>query len=302
MIFKDYYKILGLDTNKVNIDEIKVAYREQAKRYHPDVNLGNKSAEERFKDINEAYNKLSDATSKKKYDRMWNSKIGKKRAREEKKETKKVSAAEEVLNMFFGAQADKSTVNKKAIKTKNIPVQGENIETEIDVTIEEAFYGNVKKISLRTVEGKMKTFEIKIPEGIRDGEKIRLIGQGKEGKNGGKNGDLLIKTRIVNDNNFKLVGTDIYSQILVTPWEAVLGAKVNANAIDEEIAVYIPKGSETGEEISIPGKGYKDGKGGRGNLILQVKIMIQKNISNEEKELYKKLKKISKFNPRQSFM
>ena len=119
--------------------------------------------------INEAYNKLSDAASKKKYDRMWNSKIGKKRAREEKKETKKVSAAEEVLNMFFGAQADKSIVNKKTVKTKNIPVQGENIETEIDVTIEEAFYGNVKKISLRTIEGKMKTFEIKIPEGIRDG-------------------------------------------------------------------------------------------------------------------------------------
>ena len=182
MKFKDYYKILGLETSKVTNHEIKVAYRDAAKKYHPDLNVGDRIAEEKIKDINEAYKILSNAATKKKYDRMWNSKIGKKRAREEKKETKKVSATEEVLNMFFGAQADKSTVNKKAVKTKKIQVQGENIETEIEDTIEEAFYGNVKKISLRTVEGKMKTFEIKIPEGIRDGEKIRLIGQGKAGK------------------------------------------------------------------------------------------------------------------------
>lgn len=302
MIFKDYYKILELQTSKVSIDEIKVAYREQAKKYHPDVNLGNKSAEERFKDINEAYNKLSDPSTKKKYDRIWNSKIGQKRKSEEKKNTKKTTAAEEVFNMFFGAKQEKKQAIAQNEKNKKIPIQGENIETEIEVTIEEAFYGNTKKISLRTIDGKMKTFEVKIPEGIRNGEKIRLIGQGKPGENGGKNGDLLIKIKIINDGLYKLVGTDIYVNILISPWEAVLGAKVEANSIDEEISVYIPKNIETGETIVIPQKGYKDGKGGRGNLILQVKIMVPKNLSNEEKELYKKLKQISKFNPRQVFM
>lgn len=302
MIFKDYYKILGLETNKVSIDEIKIAYREQAKKYHPDVNLGNKSAEERFKDINEAYKKLSDPTTKKKYDRMWNAKIAKKRENSNKKAGRKTTAAEEVLNIFFGSQVGKTKEQTKTLKSKKTPIQGENIETQIEISIAEAFYGHTKNISLRTVNGKMKSFEIKIPESIRNGEKIRLLGQGKPGENGGKNGDLLIKVKIVDDNQFKLVGTDIYVNIFISPWEAVLGAKVTANTIDEEISVYIPKGIETGETIVIPEKGYKDGKGGRGNLILQVKIMVQKNISNEERELYKKLKQISKFNPRQVYM
>ena len=300
MIFKDYYKILGLDTNKVNIDEIKIAYRDQAKKYHPDVNSGDSRAEERFKDINEAYKILSEPTTRKKYDRMWNSHIGKKKSKIAKKSTentKKTATRGEIFNALFGIE----NINDEGLhKNKNskVPTQGEDIETEIPISIIEGFFGQTKKISLRTVSGKMKNFEINIPAGIRNGEKIRLIGQGKPGTNGGKNGDLLFKIKIIEEKKYKLIGADIYTDLNISPWEAVLGTKVEVDAIDETIGVYIPQGIETGEEIHISNKGYKDNKGGRGEFIIRIKIMIPKNITEKERELYRQMKKISKFNPR----
>ena len=299
MIFKDYYKILGLETNKVGTDEIKAAYREQAKKYHPDVNVGVRGAEERFKDINEAYQTLINEQTRKKYDRMWNSKIKRKMAKEQKKEGTKTTTRNEILSILFGINNEKvENVTHKKEKNAKIPVQGEDVETEIPISVIEGFYGQTKKISLRTVNGKMKNFEVKIPAGIRNGEMIRLIGQGKPGENGGKNGDLLIRINMEKDKKFELVGEDIYTELNISPWEAVLGTKVDIDAIDESIGVFIPQGIETGEEIKIEQKGYTDGKGGRGKFIIRVKIMIPKKISTKEMELYKELKKVSKFNPR----
>ena len=299
MIFKDYYKILALETNKVSLEEIKIAYRDQAKKFHPDVNKGNTKAEERFKDINEAYKILSNSQTRKKYDRAWNSYIGKRKAKKSAQTKKTIS--EDIFGILFGNKEETKTDSVIKNKTKKEPIQGENVETEIKVSIEDAFYGREKSISLRTVEGKMKTFSVKIPEGIRNGEKIRLLGQGKQGKYGGRNGDLLIKINIENNRKFRLIGSDIYEDIYISPWEAALGAKVEADGIEERVSVYIPKGMQTGETIEIKEKGYKDGKGGRGNLILQTKIMIPRNISEQEKTLYKKLKEISKFEPRKVY-
>lgn len=289
MIFKDYYKILGLETSRVSIDEIKVAYRNSAKKYHPDVNIGDSLAEERIKDINEAYRVLSVPSSKRKYDRIWNSHniVNKKF---------NIKGKDSIVKMFFGniKQNHEQTTEQKGKE----PLRGENVETEINTTIYEAFYGLDKKISLRTVDGKMKTFTVKVPQGIRDGEKIRLIGQGKPGINGAKNGDLLIKINIKNDKKFKLQGADMYTDLLITPWEAALGTRVNIQSIDEETKVYIPQGIQSGEKIRIPGKGYKDGKGSRGDLIAEVKIMVPKKLTDQEKEMFEELNHISRFNPR----
>lgn len=299
MIFKDYYKILGLDTNKVTTEEIKSAYREQAKKYHPDVNVG---SEERFKDINEAYNTLSNPSTRRKYDRMWNSRIGRKKAQKAKEYNRKnTSAKGEILNILFGNFDGKSEKQRVHISNEKLPKQGENVETEIGISIQDAFFGTNKDISLRTVNGKMRTFEVAIPAGIRSGEKIRLMGQGLAGENGGKNGDLLIRINIEKSNKYELIGTDILTQIPITPWEAALGTKLNIQLLDETIGVFIPQGTTTGKEIIIPQKGYKDGKGGRGNLIITTKIMISEKISSQEKDLYKKLSKISKFNPRREY-
>ena len=292
MIFKDYYKILGLETNKVNIEEIKIAFREQAKKYHPDVNQG-KTAEERFKDINEAYRVLSDNHARRKYDRIWYSHVGKRIDRQRQKEERE--AKPDLFTLLFG----NIKLSKKGQKeNKKVAIKGENIETEINLNIEQAFYGIQKKISLRAVDGKMKTFSVKVPAGIRNGEKIRLIGQGKQGINGGKNGDLFIKVNIENSKKYRLHGYDIYTDLYITPSEAVLGARVNVNSIDDSSNIYIPQGIGSGEKIRIKQKGYKDGKGGRGDLIAEIKILVPKKPTEEEIEIYKKLKDISKFEPR----
>lgn len=294
MIFKNYYKILELETSRVSEDEIKNAYRKAVKKYHPDINLGDSLAEERIKDINEAYKVLSNSSSKRKYDRMWNANVGRKKLEESKRDSNSIFS--DFFNMFFGNVEIDEQVKK--IKNGKTPVRGEDIETEIKVTIEDAFFGLTKKISLRTIEGKMKTFTVAIPSGIRNGEKIRLIGQGKPGENGGKNGDLLIKINIENNNKFKLEGYDLYTNLFLTPWEAALGTRVKINSIDDETQVYIPQGIQSGEIVKIQSKGYKNGQGGRGDLIVEVRIMVPKQLTDKEKNLFEELGKISKFNPR----
>ena len=289
MIFKDYYKILELETSRVSIEEVKNAYRLAAKKYHPDVNVGDSLAEERIKDINEAYKTLSIPASKRKYDRIWNANVGNK-----KQKAFTGNDKTSIFDMFFG----KIDENEKVKNKKTESVRGENVETEIDISLEEAFYGLSKKISLRTVDGDMKTFSIAVPSGIRDGEKIRLIGQGKAGQNGGKNGDLFIKINIDDNKKFKLKGYDLYTDLLLTPWEAALGTRVQINSIDENAQVYIPQGIQSGEIIRIPGRGYKDGKGSRGDLVAEIKVMVPKNLTEQEKMAYKNLSEISEFNPR----
>lgn len=286
MIYKDYYKILDLKTSRVSIDEIKIAYRAAAKKYHPDLNVGDSLAEERIKDINEAYRTLSVPASKRKYDRIWNS-------RNNINNYQKIKG-KNIFNMFLG----NTEINEET--DRKLPQRGEDIETEINVKLEEAFYGLEKKISLRTVDGKRKTFSVKVPDGIRNGEKIRLIGQGKPGKNGGKNGDLFIKINIENSKTFKLFSSDLYTDLLLTPWEAALGTRTNVQTIDGETTIYIPQGMESGEKIKIPNKGYKDGKGGRGDLVAEIKIVVPKKLTEEENNLFEKLKEVSKFSPRNS--
>lgn len=298
MIFKDYYKILGLPNSNVTTEQIKQAYREQAKKYHPDINTTSNFSEERFKDINEAYKTLSNTSTRRKYDKIWNSRIGKKQKNRGQAKKEKKSAFAEFFQMFFG-EIKNNKAKSEDINGGKAPIKGENIETEITVSIFDAFYGVEKKLALRAVNGKMREFNIKIPAGIRNEEKIRLMGQGKPGENGGKAGDLLVRIHIENDKKFKLNGVDLITNLYVTPWEAALGTKLNISSIDEEILLYIPQGTQCGESLKLKEKGYLDGKGGRGDLIINIQIMNPTDITEEEKKLFEQLKKISKYNPRE---
>ena len=289
MVYKNYYKILDLETNHVSLDEIRQAYRQAAKKYHPDLNVGDSLAEEKIKDINEAYKVLSVPSSKRKYDRIWNSRFGK-----GPKAFSDKSQKGAIFNIFLGNLENPV----KEEKDKKNPVKGENIETEISVSIYDAFYGLDKQISLKTVNGNAKTYTVKIPRGIQSGEKIRLIGQGKTGKNGGKNGDLLIKINIQDDKKFKLKGYDLYTDLLLTPWEAALGTRTVIKTINDETNIYIPEGIQSGEKIRIPNKGYYLDKETRGDLVAEVKVVVPKHLTEKEKNIYKELSKISKFNPR----
>ena len=145
---------------------------------------------------------------------------------------------------------------------------------------------------------KWKYLQYQFQLGLRNGEKIRLLGQGKEGIDGGKNGDLFIKVNIKDNEKFKLKGNDLYTNLYLTPWEAALGTRTTVYSIDDGTVVYIPEGMETGEILKISGKGYKDGKGGRGDLIAKVNIMVPKKLSEQEKKLFEKLSTVSSFNPR----
>ena len=293
MIVKDYYKILQLNSNRVNTEQIKSQYKELAKKYHPDVNIGNPNAEERFKDIGEAYRVLTDANSRKKYDKLWNAYVGKKNAYDNEN-------LEETNNTFFsilfGSSVEEHIKNK--INIKKNAVKGENVETEINVSIDDAFIGIEKKIVLKDVNGENRTIIVKIPEGISNGQKIKLSGEGKQGENGGKNGDLFITVNIEDNEEFKLVGQDIRTKLYLAPWEAALGTKVNVNGLREISTIYVPAGVQTKEEIILENKGYKNTSGQRGNLIVEVEIVVPKKLTDEEKELFQQLKEVSKFMPR----
>ena len=293
MVFKDYYKILGLETNRVTMDEIRVAYRAAAKKHHPDLNVGNDLAEEKIKDINEAYKILSVPTTKKKYDRKWNLYVG----RRSNLFDKKGNSKEVIKGMLFGNDEVEGTSKRVHAKVS----RGDNIETAININIEEAFYGSEKKISLKNPEGKKKTIIVNIPQGIKQGEKIRLIGQGKKGRNGGKPGNLIIKINIQNNKKFRLKGDDIYTTLKITPWEAVLGKKITIDSIDnEDTKIYIVPGTQSGDTFTIPDRGYIKTDGSRGNLIIETKISVPKVLTKEEMNIFKKLDKISKYNPREA--
>ena len=288
MSFKDYYKVLGLNTNKVTLDEIKFAYREQAKKYHPDMHAGDSVLEEKFKEINEAYKILSDPKSRKRYDRNWFIYTERKKRLQNKDREVKKSFKEKIIDILFGMTTSKAQTTKKSKE----PINGENIETEVDVSVLEAFNGTSKKLKLLAVDGKTKTFNLNIPAGIQNGDKIRFVGQGKPGKNNGDRGDLLVKVKITDTKDFKLVGADIYKEISITPWQAALGTKLNIEAIDGEITLVIPKGTESGERFTIKGKGYKFGRGNRGNFYIITKIVVPKKLTEKQLKVYNELKEI----------
>ncbi len=283
MIFKDYYKILGFDDNRASNDDIRRAFRDQAKKYHPDVNKGNASYEERFKDINEAYNILSNPTSKRKYDRKWKATVGKMRERANRKNDK---ASDELVNILFGTpnETDEFYSKKKSIN-------GENIETSINIELEEAFYGKTKRLVFKDINGEEKEVEVNIPAGIRNKEVLIVPGEGKIGIDGGKSGDLLLQINIT-DDNFKIKGTDLVLNLDIEPWEAALGNKKEVKVIDQTLKIYVPKGTKTGDIIEIPGKGYKDKEGNRGKLSIKLIINLREVLTEKEINLYEELKKI----------
>lgn len=286
MSFKDYYSILGLNSNKVTLDEIKLAYREKAKKYHPDINAGDNSSEDKFKEINEAYRVLSDSKARKRYDRSWFIYTERKKRLQNKEREVKKSFKEKLIDILFGMNLPKKETEKKAKE----PIIGENIETEVEVNILEAFNGASKKLKLLAVDGKNKTFNLNIPAGVQNGDKIRFVGQGKIGKNNGQRGDLLVKVKIVNTKDFRLVGVDIYKEVSITPWQAALGTKLKIEAIDGEISLVIPKGTESGERFTIKERGYKFGRGNRGNFVIVTKIVVPKKLTEKQEKIYNELK------------
>jgi curved DNA-binding protein len=306
MEYKDYYGILGVEKQAAQ-DEIKKAYRKLAKKYHPDTNQGDKQAEEKFKDVSEAYEVLSDKEKREKYDNFGNaygfqngydfdpSQYGYRPNVRYTYRTGGTGDRSDFFNMFFSEGFNFEDLFGGAAQGRgmNYVYDGENIEAEIEITPAEGFMGVDKRIALQTEKG-VKNFTFKIPKGVRDGEKIRLKGQGHPGSNGGKSGDLHLIVRFKPDDRFTLEGNDLLTDADIYPWDAALGGKVPVTTLDGRIMVNIPAGIQSGSKIRVAGRGYVDRQGRRGDLYIRARIVNPAELTPETRALYEKLKEANK--------
>lgn len=310
MRYKDYYALLEIKRTATQ-EEIKKAYRKFAKQYHPDSNIGNLEAEEKIKEINEAYEVLGDEKKRKKYDTLINrfnfmsviefdpKKFGFKSKKEKQEDENAVFS--DFFNLFFGNNEvdfeelsfDDDTEDEEELLFK----KGDDLEIEHTISLEEAFFGATSKVEVKGIGNKIKEYEISVPAGIREGEKIRLLGKGCPGTVGAPPGDLYIKILISKHDNLVLKGMDLLTEVPVAPWEAALGTRAIVSTVDGKLNIGIPAGVQSGSKLRIKGKGYTNNEG-RGDLIASIKIVMPKEVTYDEKKLYEQLAKISKFAPR----
>lgn len=311
MRYKDYYGLLGVKKTATS-EEIKKAYRNLAKQYHPDANIGDVEAENKIKEINEAYEVLGNEAKKKHYDSIVNrfnfisgfefdpAKFGFKQKTDFKGNTD--GAFSDFYNLFFGndmVDLDNKTFETGFAKKEETLLfkRGEDMFVNYEITLEEAFHGMDTTIRVKTASNKVKEYEITIPEGSRAGDKIKILGKGLPGTIGAPPGDLYVNIVIKKHDKFFVHGNDLEIEIPITPWEAVFGGRAIVDGIDGKLNIKIPAGVQTSNKLRIPGKGYKSGIG-RGDLLGEIKIVVPEELTDDEKKLFKQLSEISTFSPR----
>ncbi len=345
--FRNYYQILGVSRD-ATIDEIKKAYRRLARQLHPDVNPGDKSAEDRFKDINEAYDVLSDIDKRTQYDQFSNfwkqkgfqskqgvripnfSTWGNSKANSKKTADNVDFSDYSDFNKFFdqvlgrrrevrmatandAQMASPEPWNTASRKTSYVansrePRRGvadreirrevreiddreirRDIEARLTLRLEKAYSGGIERIPLE--DG--RSIEVNLPPAMVSGQRIRLRNQGVGG------GDLYLKITVSPHPFFRLEVADICCELLLTPSEAVLGGDVEVPTLDGRVKMKLPPGVPSGKRLRLAGKGYPTGKGDRGDQLVEIIVAIPKEISDEERELYEKLRQVETFKPRQ---
>ncbi len=333
MEYKDYYTTLGVG-KQASADEIQKAYRKLARKYHPDVNRG-AGAEDKFKEITESYEVLKDPEKRKTYDRFgkdWKSFSGGRGAPPPGFENVRFDfggAGGSGFSSFFdalfggaggggpfggaGGSAFGGGASGNPFAGGNafgrgrsgggFTSRGQNQEASIVLTIEEAAGGGTRETSLSDpATGGVKTYTINLPRGVKAGQKIRLAGRGGPGSGGGSAGDLLLKVEIEAGGRFRLDGTDLYTDLVVSPWEAALGVEVTVKTLDGSVKVHLPPGSSTGRKIRLRGRGFPQrssgAKGAAGDLYAEVKIVVPDRLTRKERTLFEQLAEASSFKPR----
>ncbi len=297
--YKNYYEILGLTSAKVTENEIKTAYRKLAKKYHPDCNPGDSVAAENFKNVNEAYQVLSDSEARQKYNLKYYAHSFKNGfSIAHMKDWIDKAGVSEFTSMFLGQELlnvnRKQEKNKKSEEKRKKEMEKNNVEIFISLPLKEAFLGVQKKITFRSYDGTMKKLEVKIPEGIVDGGKIKIKGLGKSQEGQKTKGDLLIAVHLEEDSRFVLQGANLVTELLLTPSEAALGCQKQVEGLDGKKEIKIHAGMDSGEDLILKKEGYYDAEGNRGDWIFKTKIVAPKHVSKEEEELYKRLEELSK--------
>jgi molecular chaperone DnaJ len=322
---KDYYKILGVSRN-ASEKEIKQAYRRLARKHHPDLNPNDKSAEARFKEINAAYEVLSDTEKRKKYDQFgdqWEhaEQFAKSRGQERVRwdfgrggktfEYGDLSDFGDIFSSLFGDSGIGS-------RTRRGPERGQDIESPIEVSLEEAYHGSTRVIEFQIGEpctacggtgrvgnracticngtgGKVspKRLEVKIPAGVKDGSRIRIAGEGGPGRAGGNKGDLYLVTKVLPHKLFERKGDDLYTEVPVPLATAVLGGEVRLPTLNGNLSLKIPPETQNGKVFRLAGKGMPQlGNANYGNMFAKAKVVLPTNLTEEERKLFERLRSL----------
>jgi curved DNA-binding protein len=307
--FRDYYEVLGVPRG-ASSDEIRSAYRRLARQYHPDVNK-DEGAEDRFKEISEAYEVLRDPEKRERYDRLGaNWKAGQDVSGAsgfngfEGFDNVRVDfgggdfAGDDFSDFFEGLFGGRTRGRSGGRRARGFEGgfggRGSDQEAVIELTLEEAAAGGKRRITL----GDGRDYEVTIPRGVRDGQAIRLAGEGGAGRGGGPSGDLLLRVRLKPHPRFRVRGRDLEVDLPVAPWEAALGATVDVPTLQGDVRLKVPAHSSCGRRLRLRGEGLANADGSQGDLHAIVKIVLPKRFKREERELFERLAEVSKFDPR----
>ena len=315
----DFYQILGVPPD-ASQDDIQRAYRKLARAYHPDVNK-DPGAEDRFKEIAEAYDVLSDPQTRRRYDafgrdfRQVPEGVDPETWRRARAGARAGAGAgpgagqagaggfrfsdgdlgdidlEDLLGGIFGGRGSRGGWGSRG------PIPGADQEAELELTVEEAYRGVRRSITLSS-DGTRRSFDVTIPAGVTDGQRIRLAGQGGRGGDGARNGDLYLIVRIAPHPRYRLDGRDLDVELRLAPWEAALGTSVAVDTPGGEVKVKVPGGTSSGRRIRLAGRGLPNPKGKAGDLYAEARIMVPARLSRAEKRLFEQLAAESDFDPR----
>ena len=310
--YKDYYETLGVPRTASDT-EIKKAFRKLAREYHPDVAKDKKRAEEKFKEINEAYEVLSDPTKRKRYDELgpnwksgadfrpppgWEGFPGRQGRRPggagpapEEFEFGGTGFSDFFEQLFGGRRGGFS--GYRNFEEEEAAARGRDVEGDILVSLEEAERGAVRPVSVRH-GSKTETHQVKIPAGVTEGQRLRIAGRGEHGSGGGQAGDLYLRVRLAKHPDFEVDGHNLIYEAELAPWEAVLGAEISVPTLHGRVHIRIPPGTQSGQKLRVRGRGL----GSQGDLLVVTNITVPSHVSDGEKKLWEQLKDQSKFNPR----
>jgi curved DNA-binding protein len=303
MKFKDYYAALGVPRD-ADLEQIKKAYRKLARQHHPDVSK-DPAAEEKFKDVGEAYATLKDPEKRAAYDEL-----GKRPAGQEFEPPPQW--AHDFGGQGFGQQGggghgfeDIDLADLLASMGRgrggharaDMPLHGRDFETTARISLENAHSGTPVRLELDDGEAG-RSLEVTVPPGVSEGQKLRLRGKGGKGRNGGPDGDIYLHIKLAPHAVFRPDGHDLYFDLVLTPWEAALGADVEVPTLDSPVVLTVPPGTRSGRKLRLRGRGMANGRGARGDLYASVRIDVPATLTDREKELFTQLAAVSRFHPR----
>lgn len=324
--FKDYYAVLGVPRD-AGADDIKKAFRKLARQYHPDIARDKKTAEEKFKEINEANEVLSDPEKRRKYDELgasWQAGAADREPPPGDPQRRAASAGSaqreyhfggtgfsDFFEQFFGGGArgpDFEDLFRQARTEggeREEAMRGADVEGDILVTLDEALHGSARQISLQHVdpqtgEPETETFTVRIPPGAQEGRRIRVPRKGGRARGNAEPGDLFLRVRLAAHPDFSVEGADLHATLELSPWEAVLGAHVVAPTLSGSVKLHIPPGTNSGLRLRVRGQGLPKtpGTGERGDLYVKMLVQVPTDVTAEERALWEKLARTSRFDPR----